>query len=217
MGEFKVTPTGCPGPIPGSKVWRCDGASCVYGWDVDACAKAIKERGYELRISSDLAEDMRLRAEAVRETALTQLQETNRLRRSESIAHEREMDQARISIQTQEVELLRANQRLDETQASLQDSEKALAEHKAALSESTSALEHTTHTLVEAEEALLDSTAQTTRLRDELRWYKMKEESYAATEETGDTAGDTVLDSGSAGDGAGVRGAGADTGTVTEE
>lgn len=64
MSKLNTTPTGCPGPIPGTKVWRCDGENCVYGAVYYAsCKEAIAERGYTLRLSSDLVEEA---AEAAR-------------------------------------------------------------------------------------------------------------------------------------------------------
>lgn len=64
MGKLNTTPTGCPGPIAGTRVWRCDGENCVYGKSHYAsCKQAIAERGYTLRLSSDLVEEA---AEAAR-------------------------------------------------------------------------------------------------------------------------------------------------------
>lgn len=58
MSELKVTPTGCPGPVAGSKVWRCDGVNCVYGGNQYAsCKEEIANRGYTLRISNDIVEE----------------------------------------------------------------------------------------------------------------------------------------------------------------
>lgn len=77
--KLQTTPTGCPGPIPGTKVWRCDGVNCVYGpYCFDSCKQAIADRGYVLRISSDLVEEAAEAAELHRQTAQGQLEKERR-------------------------------------------------------------------------------------------------------------------------------------------
>lgn len=86
--KLKVTPSGCPGPIPGSRVWRCDGVNCVYGPHCfDSCKQAIADRGYVLRISSDLVEEAAEAAELHRQTAQGQLEQTRQELADEAKAH----------------------------------------------------------------------------------------------------------------------------------
>lgn len=86
--KLNVTPTGCPGPIPGTRVWRCDGVNCVYGpYFFDSCKQAIADRGYVLRISSDLVEEAAEAAELHRQTVQGQLEQTQRELADEAKAH----------------------------------------------------------------------------------------------------------------------------------
>lgn len=76
MSKLNATPTGCPGPIPGTKVWRCDGMSCVYGAShYSSCKDEIAKRGYTLRISSDMTEEVAEAAELRRQNVQSQLAE----------------------------------------------------------------------------------------------------------------------------------------------
>ena len=90
MGKLNVTPTGCPGPVPGSKVWRCDGENCVYGaFQYDSCKAAVTERGYTLRLSSDLIEEARESAALHEKTVQGQLERTRVELVHEAEAHRR--------------------------------------------------------------------------------------------------------------------------------
>lgn len=75
MSELKVTPTGCPGPIPGTKVWRCDGSKCVYNANFASCKEEIIKRGYELRINDDLVQEMQEASKLLSQTVQHKLEE----------------------------------------------------------------------------------------------------------------------------------------------
>lgn len=74
MSKLNATPTGCPGPIPGTRIWRCDGTNCVYGPShYVSCKQAIADRGYTLRLSSDLIEEAAEAAELIRQNVQSEL------------------------------------------------------------------------------------------------------------------------------------------------
>lgn len=93
--EKKVTPTGCPGPLPGTKVWVCDGEQCVYGpYQYGCCKQAIAERGYRLQLSEDLAKEQALNASKEVQSLQEQLRTLDNVKQ-ENVALLQELAQAR--------------------------------------------------------------------------------------------------------------------------
>lgn len=78
--SIKVIPTGCPGPVAGSKVWACNGEDCPYGPYQYACCKdEIVRRGYTLMIDNEQTEAVRQDVELMKGSLQAQLQEANRV------------------------------------------------------------------------------------------------------------------------------------------
>lgn len=227
--KLKVTPSGCPGPIPGSRVWRCDGVNCVYGPHCfDSCKQAIADRGYVLRISSDLVEEAAEAAELHRQTAQGQLEQTRQELADEAKAHK----QTAATLQ-KEVELTQSEAdefaNLYVEQMMLQETAnaefKTEVELNGSLMRENADLRQDVDTSCEHCSELLQEIAE---LRDELAWYKQqfrpvsqdepgpRGEEGAITIETTDNTGDIDTRSGAGDNGNSVLDTGVADGTVTE-
>lgn len=83
-------PTGCPGPVKGTKLWACNGEDCPYGsYQYACCKQAIADRGYTMVLDKEHEEQMRQNAELIKVSLQAQLQDANRMtsRYAEEIAN----------------------------------------------------------------------------------------------------------------------------------
>ncbi len=203
MGELNTTPTGCPGPIPGTKVWRCDGENCVYGAAYYAsCRQAIAERGYTLRISSTFVEEVAEAAELIRQNVQGQLEE-ERIDKERIIKKADEMDtnyRARLATQMFKTD---AQQNLADEFANLYY--KALVDKSVAVTK----LGEDIDSQCEHCATLLQRIAE---LEDELLYYKQLEAQYETTNNS------CNIDAGNSanGDSVAVPDASSNIGTVTK-
>lgn len=101
-----VNPTGCPGPIPGTKVWRCDGTNCIYGASQYAsCKTEIELRGYELRITDDIIVEAREASELLTKSVQQELDNERKARLNEQYAFAAELEDKEQRIQELEKQL----------------------------------------------------------------------------------------------------------------
>ena len=175
MSKLKVNPTGCPGPIPGTKVWRCDGLNCVYGQSHYAsCKQAIKERGYTLRLSSDLIAEANEEAELIKNSVQAQLQ-----------------DEQKVHAQTkQEAAQSLANAQAEQHYFAEQYVEAVMQrEHfKDCLWTATQTNQHQSEQIEEQQEHIADLLAQNAQLQHELRWIYAKQGREEGSEESTDSS-----------------------------
>lgn len=93
--RLNVNPTGCPGPIPGTKIWRCDGLNCVYGPNYYAsCKEEIAKRGYTLHITSDLTQEVAEASELLRQSVQAALERERKERLDEQYTFAAELEQS---------------------------------------------------------------------------------------------------------------------------
>lgn len=87
-------PTGCPGPVKGTKLWACNGEDCPYGpYQYACCKQAIADRGYTLLLDKEHEEQMRQDAELIKVSLQAQLQDANSMlnRHLEQIANAQQL------------------------------------------------------------------------------------------------------------------------------
>lgn len=176
--KLKVNPTGCPGPIPGTKVWRCDGLNCVYGTrNYASCKQAIADRGYTLRLSSDLIAEASEAAQLIEQNAQGQL-------KAEQKAHANTMTQLNNKeayIQLQDEERKHLVDILAESYAGEQHYKEELWN----VTQSNGELEQLAE---EQQDHIADLLASNAQLRDELRWIYAKQGREESIEEVTDSS-----------------------------
>lgn len=193
MVDIKVNPTGCPGPLAGTKAWRCDGEDCVYGpYQYDCCKESIAERGYQLMLTSEVTrtiveestarratlQDELARAQVATKQALKERDERDTALQQEQAKQQTLADDAAYLADCYAESLL-ANER---TRAYLQTVE---AERDNAIA-----------SLAELEEQSIVTAAELAAYRDKERWYEQERATMGAQ----DSATNSDADSGDSGD-----------------